>query len=52
MSKDVQELANELIKIVSRIEEDENKELRRKSDSSIVDKIFREFQKLVEEDEN
>ena len=49
---DNEKIAKELIDIILKIEKDEAKELNKRSESAIVDKIFREFQKLVSNDED
>lgn len=50
--KHVDEIVEKLKKIVLTIETNESKELNRRSDNIIVDRIYSEFQKLVAEYEN
>jgi len=54
MIKDEQidEIVERLKKIILKIETEEAKELNRRSSDIVVDRIFREFQKMVEDYEN
>jgi hypothetical protein len=48
----IDDMVKKLIKIIIEIEKKEDKEIRKTKDSFIVDNIFREFEKLVDENED
>jgi hypothetical protein len=45
-------IAKQLIKNIYKIEQEEAQQLNRKSATAVVDRLFKEFQKLVDEYEN
>lgn len=48
----IDDMVKKLIKIIIEIEKKEDKEIRKTGDSFIVDSIFKEFEKLVDENED
>jgi hypothetical protein len=48
----IDDIVKKLIKIIIEIEKKEEKEMRKNKDSTVVDIIFREFEKLVDENED